>query len=173
MLPWRPNGLFAFSFITYLVSYIVCWFLRRPQPSSRSFSRIFFPSVLHFPSLFFVALSLDSLYWGGVVVVNGSPPFLPSLSLSPCHYKHTSIPDSRGDKQTLAPDHQTHSRSLTSTLLELNEDMSDVQAVEEALAVFSRAPDKHQLERANRWLQDFQHSVNTTFSLCAASHPTV
>ena len=46
--------------------------------------------------------------------------------------------------------------------------MADLQAVKEALAVFSRAPDKEQLERANRWLQDFQHSVNTTFSLCAA-----
>ncbi len=35
------------------------------------------------------------------------------------------------------------------------------QAVLDALDVFSRAPDKDQLERANAWLQDFQHSVNT------------
>ena len=78
----------------------------------------------------------------------------------------TSIPNSRGDKQTLTPDHQSHPRSLT--LLEPNKEMADVQAVEEALAVFSRAPEKEQLERANRWLQDFQHSVNMTFSSCAA-----
>ncbi|KAI0814905.1 ARM repeat-containing protein [Irpex lacteus] len=32
------------------------------------------------------------------------------------------------------------------------------QAVLDALDVFSRAPDKDQLERANAWLQDFQHS---------------
>ncbi|KAF8647942.1 hypothetical protein AX16_006474 [Volvariella volvacea WC 439] len=36
--------------------------------------------------------------------------------------------------------------------------MSDVQAVLSALDVFSRAPDKASLDRANAWLQDFQHS---------------
>ena len=77
---------------------------------------------------------------------------------------HTPRYQTRGDKQTLTPDHQSHSRSLT--LLEPDDDMADVQAVEEALAVFSRAPDKEQLERANRWLQDFQQSVNMTFSSC-------
>ncbi|KAF7347911.1 hypothetical protein MVEN_01549000 [Mycena venus] len=36
--------------------------------------------------------------------------------------------------------------------------MADVQAVLSALAVFDGAPDKVSLERANTWLQDFQHS---------------
>lgn len=92
--------------------------------------------------------------------------FLTCLSSIPDATTHTSIPDSRGDGQTLTPDRRSHLRSLT--LLGRNDDMADVQAVEEALAIFSRAPDKEQLERANRWLQDFQHSVNTSFSLCAA-----
>jgi hypothetical protein len=39
-------------------------------------------------------------------------------------------------------------------------DMTDIQALLSALDVFSRAPDKASLERANSWLQDFQHSVN-------------
>lgn len=38
--------------------------------------------------------------------------------------------------------------------------MADIQALLSALDVFSRAPDKASLERANSWLQDFQHSVN-------------
>jgi len=39
--------------------------------------------------------------------------------------------------------------------------MTDIhQALLSALDVFSRAPDKASLERANSWLQDFQHSVN-------------
>lgn len=37
--------------------------------------------------------------------------------------------------------------------------MADVQAVLSALAVFDGVPDKVSLERANTWLQDFQHSV--------------
>ncbi|KAJ7900248.1 armadillo-type protein [Mycena olivaceomarginata] len=36
--------------------------------------------------------------------------------------------------------------------------MADVQAVLSALAVFDGVPDKASLERANTWLQDFQHS---------------
>ncbi|KAJ6519728.1 armadillo-type protein [Mycena sanguinolenta] len=36
--------------------------------------------------------------------------------------------------------------------------MGDVQAVLAALAVFQGAPDKASLNRANTWLQDFQHS---------------
>ncbi|KAJ7038295.1 armadillo-type protein [Mycena alexandri] len=36
--------------------------------------------------------------------------------------------------------------------------MADIQAVIAALDVFSRAPDKPSLERANAWLQEFQHS---------------
>ena len=39
--------------------------------------------------------------------------------------------------------------------------MSDIQALLAALDVFTRAPDKTLLEKANTWLQDFQHSVNT------------
>jgi hypothetical protein len=39
--------------------------------------------------------------------------------------------------------------------------MADIQALLAALDVFSRAPDKASLEKANAWLQDFQHSVNT------------
>jgi transportin-3 len=38
--------------------------------------------------------------------------------------------------------------------------MATFQALLSALDVFSRAPDKASLERANSWLQDFQHSVN-------------
>ncbi|THH18937.1 hypothetical protein EW146_g2139 [Bondarzewia mesenterica] len=36
--------------------------------------------------------------------------------------------------------------------------MADIQALLSALDVFSRAPDKASLEKANAWLQDFQHS---------------
>ncbi|KAJ7492711.1 armadillo-type protein [Mycena latifolia] len=36
--------------------------------------------------------------------------------------------------------------------------MADIQAVLSAIDVFSRAPDKVSLDRANTWLQDFQHS---------------
>ncbi|CAA7258638.1 unnamed protein product [Cyclocybe aegerita] len=36
--------------------------------------------------------------------------------------------------------------------------MTDIQALLSALDVFSRAPDKASIERANSWLQDFQHS---------------
>ena len=35
----------------------------------------------------------------------------------------------------------------------------NITALLAALDVFGRAPDKEQLERANAWLQDFQHSV--------------
>lgn len=43
--------------------------------------------------------------------------------------------------------------------------MTSVQAVLSALDVFSQAPNKAALENANRWLQEFQHSVNTLFAL--------
>ncbi|EGO05222.1 hypothetical protein SERLA73DRAFT_82769 [Serpula lacrymans var. lacrymans S7.3] len=36
--------------------------------------------------------------------------------------------------------------------------MADIQALLSALDVFNRAPDKASLEKANSWLQDFQHS---------------
>ncbi|KAI9512824.1 ARM repeat-containing protein [Russula earlei] len=36
--------------------------------------------------------------------------------------------------------------------------MADIQALLAALDVFTRAPDKASLEKANAWLQDFQHS---------------
>ncbi|KAF8507015.1 ARM repeat-containing protein [Russula emetica] len=36
--------------------------------------------------------------------------------------------------------------------------MADIQALLTALDVFTRAPDKASLEKANAWLQDFQHS---------------
>jgi transportin-3 len=39
--------------------------------------------------------------------------------------------------------------------------MADIQDLLTALDVFTRAPDKASLEKANAWLQDFQHSVNT------------
>jgi hypothetical protein len=42
--------------------------------------------------------------------------------------------------------------------------MSDIQALLAALDVFARAPDKAQLETANSWLQDFQHSVSGSFT---------
>ena len=38
--------------------------------------------------------------------------------------------------------------------------MTDIQALLSALEVFNGAPDKTAIERANSWLQDFQHSVN-------------
>lgn len=38
--------------------------------------------------------------------------------------------------------------------------MTDIQGLLSALEVFSSAPDKASIERANSWLQDFQHSVN-------------
>jgi transportin-3 len=38
--------------------------------------------------------------------------------------------------------------------------MADIQALLSALEVFNGAPDKAAIERANSWLQDFQHSVN-------------
>ncbi|PPQ62738.1 hypothetical protein CVT24_000432 [Panaeolus cyanescens] len=43
--------------------------------------------------------------------------------------------------------------------------MEDIQAVLSALEVFNRAPDKTSLERANSWLQDFQHSPES-WSTC-------
>lgn len=39
--------------------------------------------------------------------------------------------------------------------------MADLQGLLSALDVFSRAPDRDALEKANSWLQDFQHSVTT------------
>ncbi|TEB35143.1 mRNA transport regulator [Coprinellus micaceus] len=39
--------------------------------------------------------------------------------------------------------------------------MADIQALISALDVFGRAPDKASLERANSWLQDFQHSPDS------------
>jgi hypothetical protein len=38
--------------------------------------------------------------------------------------------------------------------------MADIAALLDALNVFSSAPDKDSLAKANAWLQDFQHSVN-------------
>src|SRR5260221_1459367 len=42
--------------------------------------------------------------------------------------------------------------------------MADIQALLSALDVFSRAPEKASIDRANSWLQDFQHSVNLSFA---------
>ena len=50
--------------------------------------------------------------------------------------------------------------SSTFTIKTLCPTMSDIQALLSALEVFNGAPDKASLERANSWLQDFQHSVN-------------
>jgi hypothetical protein len=36
---------------------------------------------------------------------------------------------------------------------------ADIQALASALDVFTGVPDKAALERANQWLQEFQHSV--------------
>lgn len=38
--------------------------------------------------------------------------------------------------------------------------MADITALLDALNVFSSAPDKTSIAKANAWLQDFQHSVN-------------
>lgn len=43
---------------------------------------------------------------------------------------------------------------------------ASVKAVLQALQVFSGQPDKASLESANRWLQDFQHTVRHLGSLC-------
>ncbi|KAF8168205.1 armadillo-type protein [Crassisporium funariophilum] len=43
--------------------------------------------------------------------------------------------------------------------------MADIQALLSALEVFARAPDKASIERANSWLQDFQHSPDA-WSTC-------
>lgn len=37
--------------------------------------------------------------------------------------------------------------------------MADIPALLAALDVFTRTPDKASLDKANNWLQDFQHSV--------------
>ena len=50
---------------------------------------------------------------------------------------------------------------LVSLSLNNTSTMSDIQALLTALDVLTRAPDKASLEKANSWLQDFQHSVNT------------
>jgi len=42
--------------------------------------------------------------------------------------------------------------------------MANIQALLSALDVFSRAPDKASIDKANSWLQDFQHSVNLSFA---------
>lgn len=42
-----------------------------------------------------------------------------------------------------------------------------MQELLEALAVFTQTPDKVALSRANSWLQDFQHSVNTSLAVTA------
>lgn len=49
--------------------------------------------------------------------------------------------------------------------------MSDIQEVLRALQVFSHATDKASIDRANVWLQEFQHSVNTLSPL--ADKPTL
>ena len=57
--------------------------------------------------------------------------------------------------------------------------MADIQALLAALDVFTRAPDKASLEKANAWLQDFQHSVitlspvATQLRLLTRHHPPV
>ncbi|KAL0071926.1 Nuclear import receptor [Marasmius tenuissimus] len=43
--------------------------------------------------------------------------------------------------------------------------MTDIQAVLSALEVFTQTPDKAALEKANLWLQDFQHST-AAWSTC-------
>jgi hypothetical protein len=49
--------------------------------------------------------------------------------------------------------------------------MADIQAVLAALDIFTRAPDKDSLEKANSWLQDFQHSVITLSSVAHRLRP--
>jgi hypothetical protein len=41
-----------------------------------------------------------------------------------------------------------------------NNQSANIQALLSVLNVFTGAPDKASLEKANSWLQDFQHSVN-------------
>ena len=55
-------------------------------------------------------------------------------------------------------------RSSFFVLYSLHTAMADIQALLSALDVFSRAPDKASIDRANSWLQDFQHSVNLSFA---------
>jgi len=49
--------------------------------------------------------------------------------------------------------------------------MANFQALLTALGVFTRAPDKASLEKANAWLQDFQHSVNTLSPVATRLRP--
>ena len=49
--------------------------------------------------------------------------------------------------------------------------MADITSVLAALEVFSGAPDKASLERANAYLQDFQHSVKAFSPVETMAHP--
>jgi hypothetical protein len=40
-------------------------------------------------------------------------------------------------------------------------DSAELRSLIDALEVFNQAPDKASIDRANSWLQDFQHSVNS------------
>ena len=48
--------------------------------------------------------------------------------------------------------------------------MADIQQLLSVLDVFGRAPDRDALEKANAWLQDFQHSVRNKFSALGHRH---
>ena len=48
--------------------------------------------------------------------------------------------------------------------------MADIQQLLSVLDVFGRAPDRDGLEKANAWLQDFQHSVRNKFSALGHRH---
>lgn len=48
--------------------------------------------------------------------------------------------------------------------------MADIQAVLNVLSAFNQPSDKNSFEKANAWLQDFQHSVNTLSPLVPASN---
>lgn len=49
--------------------------------------------------------------------------------------------------------------------------MADVQAVLSALNAFNQPSDKASFEKANAWLQDFQHSVNILSPLVQRATP--
>lgn len=48
--------------------------------------------------------------------------------------------------------------------------MADIQQLLSVLDVFGRAPDREGLEKANAWLQDFQHSVRKFSALGHREH---
>jgi len=89
-------------------------------------------------------------------------PELPYRSRSACPNTYTVLLHS--SQQLQMSDHECPQPFVFYSLDLLLIFMADIQALLSALDVFGRAPDKTSIERANSWLQDFQHSVNLSFA---------